>query len=103
MEAEVSPLPRELTTPPVTKMCFVIARQSLRGRVFQPHYIARRATNNQRSRSGRVKMSSSGPARPASPAVAVPLNERGIIGRRVHAAVRFAHDPDVDRAPRPED
>jgi hypothetical protein len=29
MEAEVSPLPRELTTPPVTKMCLVIACQSL--------------------------------------------------------------------------
>src|SRR5690242_19259455 len=99
MEAEVSPLPRELSAPAVTKICFVIARQSLRGRVFQPHYIARRATNNQRSRSSRVKMLLRGAARPTFPALAVPLHERGIIGRRVHAAVRFAHGSDVNRAP----
>ncbi|MGC4006008.1 MAG: hypothetical protein QM811_23965 [Pirellulales bacterium] len=31
MLADDSPLPRELTTPPVTKMCFVMSRKEMRG------------------------------------------------------------------------
>src|SRR4051794_29376990 len=108
-DAEVSPLPSELTTPPVTKMCFVMSGLILGkrcGRVRRgdgspsvtiSHRVAR---SNDRSRSGRVKTRSRRPARAVVPA---PADKGVIIGRRVDPAVCLGNQPDADGAAGAED
>src|SRR5579883_463441 len=101
IEAEVSPLPSELTTPPVTKMCLLIARRSWRKLTLQRHYIACHAMNNQRRLPGRVKRSSRSAASPLCALLSscpIPPHELRIIGRSVDSAVCVCHVPHGDCA-----
>src|SRR5438105_1501221 len=86
IEAQVSPLPRELTTPPVTKMCLAIAGCSSVG--------ARCASFYQFGGKLATVL-----RRVATATLAVKTHEAIVIGARIDAEAGVGDDPHLDLPP----
>src|SRR5579884_2016126 len=107
IEAQVRPLPRELTTPPVTKMCLLMSpcpraaqpnggspRDGPWAPVF-PHWLLYGPSRPEKSRGGPL----AGSGGPDEPLLPIRPDEVLIVLKRVHAAGGVRHHPDVNALP----